>query len=45
MLRWVIYIAELKRVVNMNQISNYSVFENFTNTVYQITHFLKMNES
>ena len=44
MLRWVINIAELIRIVNMNQKSNYSVFENFTNTENRIICFLKMNE-
>ena len=36
--------SELDQIVNMDQIPNYLVFENFTNTEYQIICFLKMNE-
>ena len=36
--------SELDRIVNMDQIPNYSVFENFTNTEYRIIRFLNMNE-
>ena len=35
---------ELDQIVNMDQIPNYSVFESFMNTEYQIILFLKMNE-
>ena len=36
--------SELDQIVNMDRIPNYSVFENFMNTEYQIIWFLKMNE-
>ena len=35
---------ELDRIVNMDQIPNYLVFENLTNTKYRIIWFLKMNK-
>ena len=42
------YISELDQIENIiwteYRIPNYSVFENYTNTKYQIIRFLKMNE-
>ena len=37
-----VFIAELQRIVNMDQIPNIFVFENLMNTEYRIIRFLKI---
>ena len=38
------YDTELQRIVNMDRIPNIFVFENLTNTEYQIIRFLKIDQ-